>query len=820
MIMSFDLEPYRTALSMPEILSGLGMIVNGSGMTLCPGHDEKHPSCKVYLDHVYCFSCGFHQDTIGIVQHVQDCDFWGALEWIADRAGIPRQQRDPASQKRYEAIHSISQTCSAVIHDALAQPEPALACLESRGISRATTEGIVGYLPANYQPADPESAKRAGCYSTKGNFLFSGRLIIPIMQHGQIVSLYGRSLEDSRIPKHIYPSSTDLLMPVTLWNLDACRKEKGIYLVESIIDALTLIDRGFKNTATLFGTQGLTDARLDALKRTHVEKVTLCFDSDLNGSGQQAALKTGERLFRAGYEVEIINLPLNDAQGKADPNSYFQDHTADDFLELPRRDFFDCLLDSIPREASTQQRYKALAPILKMIAEQPELTWKEYVSAINKRFPEYDRAKLGKEIAGLSKEKIEQQERSKRFLPLAYVDQIRSKAPVICFDGKHYSYESGVYRLIYPEEIDQQTIELIGEETQGSHLDAVRKFLGSVCFVRPETVNPRGILNLKNGLLNLESGSLELHNPGILSTVQAETAFDPATNCPLWLQTVEEILPDPESRNLLAQIFGYCMTPDNSFQKGFILYGEGSNGKSVITDILEALVGRENCAALHLSDFKERFRLAELQNRLVNFSTEVEARGLVNDAKLKGIITGDPITAERKNQAPFVFRPFVKLIVSCNNLPRSTDKSHGYFRRWIILLFTVTFPPEKWDRGRAKRIIETELSGVLNWAIGGYKSLKDAGHFAEPSASKEALQEYKRQTDPVIDFVQEHVKIFQDMQAATLLKDLYPVYRSWTKDNGYEPLGRNNFSKAFERATGKTIHKTEFGMGFHGTSLI
>ncbi len=145
-------------------------------------------------------------------------------------------------------------------------------------------------------------------------------------------------------------------------------------------------------------------------------------------------------------------------------------------------------------------------------------------------------------------------------------------------------------------------------------------------------MNPRGVLNLKNGLLNLESGTLDPHTPEVLTTVQTETAFDPAAECPLWLQTIEEILPDPESRHLLAQIAGYCLTPDNSHQKAFILYGEGSNGKSVITDVLEALIGRENFAALHLSDLKERFRLTELQNKLVNFISEVESKGLVDDA--------------------------------------------------------------------------------------------------------------------------------------------------------------------------------------------
>ncbi len=54
-----------------------------------------------------------------------------------------------------------------------------------------------------------------------------------------------------------------------------------------------MIDRGFGNTVAVFGTQGLTDGRLDALKRTQVEKVVLCFDSDTNESGRKGALKAG-----------------------------------------------------------------------------------------------------------------------------------------------------------------------------------------------------------------------------------------------------------------------------------------------------------------------------------------------------------------------------------------------------------------------------------------------------------------------------------------------------------------------------------------------
>ncbi len=798
---SNDLDIYRNALSMRDACERLGIEVNGTGFISCRLHTEKTPSMKLYGDHLYCHSCGGRLDPIGLVQHVEGCDFWGAVNRIADTANLPRPHRDPEAQKRYEKIQSVSDIYAQIFHDSLKDPKPAIAYLEKRGISRRTAVRNVGYLPANYKPSKVEAARQAGLYSQRGNFLFSGRLVIPITDRGQVVSLYGRALDDKRIPKHLYPGTTDPPMPATFWNLDACRNQKEIYLPESIIDAMTLIDQGIKNCAGLFGTQGLTDARLNALKKTIIEKITLCFDNDRNGAGQEAALKRGEKLFRAGYDVRILELPMEAGQDKTDVNSYFQNHDLEEFRQLPVRDFLACRLAAISPDLSPWDKYKALAPVLALISEQPELLWKAYISTVNGSFPEFDKRKLEKEVFQHRKESQEIKEASKRFLPLAYVEKIRQEAPVICFDGRYYRYENGVYSPWYAEEVDQATIDLIGPETQGNQLDSVRKFLSSLCFVRPEKVNPRGLLNLKNGILDMESGEFKPHSPDHLSTVQSQTSFETGAKCSLWLRTVKEILPDAESQRLLYQIFGYCLTPDNSHQKGFIFYGDGANGKSVITDVLEALAGSENCSALHLSDFKERFRLAELQNRLINLSTEVEAKGLVDDARIKGIITGDPLTAERKNQQPFVFRPFVKLIVSCNNLPQTTDRSYGYFRRWIILPFTKTFSAANRDRRRAKTIIETELSGVLNCAIGGYKSLKDMGSFIEPKASTEAQEEYRRQSDPTIDFVDENIRILSSESNGAGLQEIYEAYKKWTTQNGNKPLGRNKFYEALERTT-------------------
>lgn len=813
-----NLDSYRKALDMHTVLTRFGVSVNGSRHIPCFIHGDRNPSLKIYPDHIFCFGCGAHMDVISAVQHFQDCDFWGALDWIAEESGLPRPRRDVEAQKRHETAKGISDTYALVFADSLNNPEPALLYLEGRGIGPSVLEGLAGYLPADYEPLDRTATEKAGLYSQKGNFLFADRVIIPIYAHGRIVNLYGRAIDPEREPKHIYCATTDPPQEQTLFGLDRHKKEPRVYLVEAVIDCLTLWTHGLPAISS-YGTQGLTDTRVKALKQTSIEKVALVFDTDANNSGQNGALKAGEKLFRAGFDVEIVSLPLEPDEDKQDVNSYFQSHTREDFDRLSHRDFFEVNLAAVPQDGTPREKYRALEPALRLVASQPELQWREYIDLLHKRCPGYDKRKLEKAVSDFHKGADPTTAKREKFLPLDYTEKIRTEAAAIFFDGRFYRYDLGAYRPWYEQEIDQQTIAMFGPEVQPSHLNAVRAMLESVCFIRPENVNPSGLLNLKNGVLNLASGQFLQHSPQILTTVQSEAAFDKDAECPLWVETVAQILPDPEMRHLLAQIFGYCLTPDNSQQKGFILTGEGANGKSAITDVLEALAGRENCSALHLSDFKERFRLAELQNKLINFTTEVEAKGLVNDARLKGVITGDPITAERKQQDPFVFRPFVKLVISCNSLPATADKTHGYFRRWIILPFTRTFSEKRGnlDRSRAQRIIRTELPGVLNWAIGGYKSLMDAGALTEPTASKEALEQYRRDTDSTLMFVDE---CLQRMSGTTTpYKEIYAAYTAWIKDTGLEPLGVIKFRKSLQRAAGTEARKIDKYLVFDGLTI-
>ena len=791
-----EIAIYNSVLRAQELCERLGLEVENNKI-LCPLHNEDNPSVQIYDDHLYCFGCGTYISPIKLVMEVNGCGFKQAIERIATEAGLPKPNLNGDSESHYKAVGDISDTYNQVFQDSLEHPEKAITYLEGRGLDRKLLTGRVGYLSHYYKPKDKEAAVRAGLISRNGNFLLTGRVIISITFQGQIVGLYGRVLDEDTIPRHIYPSTTTPAMPAALWNLDKCRKKTEIHLCESIIDALTLVQHGY-DAMGLFGTQGLTEARLVLLKRSKIKKVNLVFDTDKNGSGQKASLEVGDKLFRSGFVVSIVALPLPDGDSKTDLNSYFMDHSLDEFKSLPVKDFFDCLLESVPTTGTPQSKYKALQPILELISEQPELTWEDYAKVIRERVQTYSLSSLLEEIR-----KIQQgtKESSKqKFRPLIHARTIVEAQPVLFSNGAYHIYKDGAYRYWYSEELDGEITCLLGSDALPHQLDAIKRMLKGETFVRPDIVNRSGLLNLKNGILNLETGEFMDHSPGLFSTIQSDVAFDPSATWHLWKKFLDEVLPELDKQLLLCEIFGYCLTTSIAYHKAFFFLGEGANGKSVVMAVLEALAGIENCSALMLSDLRERFRLAELDGRLINIVSEVEAKSLVDDAKFKSIVAGDPQVGERKNQDPFKFRPFAKWIVACNSLPATRDRSYGYERRIVILPFEKTVPKEERNPNLAKELIESELSGILNWAIGGYRRLQENKAFTIPQASKEALDEYKEQIDPILTFIYEHLS--RTETGGTLLKKINRIYRMWAEENGYKPVSSGLLRKGIEKELG------------------
>jgi putative DNA primase/helicase len=279
------------------------------------------------------------------------------------------------------------------------------------------------------------------------------------------------------------------------------------------------------------------------------------------------------------------------------------------------------------------------------------------------------------------------------------------------------------------------------------------------CWDTEELQSAERYINVQNGLLDLETLdtdeiALVPHNKMVYSTTQIPIDYDKEAKCPKFRDFLRVILrKDKELIRLVQEIMGYCLSNSIKAHKMFIFVGSGSNGKSVLCEIMTALAGGiENVSNVALKDFNHRFTLSQIADKTLNIATENETNTRLDTQMLKAITSGEPIQMEEKFQAPFSYKPYVKLVFAMNELPYVKDKSYGFERRLIVIPFEMRFVDHeprskkeaKIDRNLADTIIQEELAGIFAFAIQGLKRLKENNFvFTKSVKAEKALEKYR-----------------------------------------------------------------------------
>jgi putative DNA primase/helicase len=363
-----------------------------------------------------------------------------------------------------------------------------------------------------------------------------------------------------------------------------------------------------------------------------------------------------------------------------------------------------------------------------------------------------------------------------------------------------YTYKDGHWPMLDERvEVEQLIAHYLGNKVSGSGINELLKLVQVFQAKSEQAVAPDlNLICLLNGTLDTRTGTLIEHNPDHNLKCQINTNWDAEAPCERWLKFLDEIfVNDPDKTDkiqLLQEWFGYCVTPDNSYHKFIWMVGKGGNGKSVILDILECLVGSKNVSNAHIERLADKGVRAELENKLVNFSAEMGSEATVEDGYLKTIVSGDVIEAERKYKPSFSFRPYVRLVGSTNHLPRLLDLSDGFFRRAIILTFNRQFSDAERIPKLADKMAAVELPGILAWAVRGLKNLHERGYFVIPASSAEALYQYKLDSDPDRLFFEECLVADPRGQGMSP-NEIYEGYSCWCKASGYRAKAKNNFGK-------------------------
>ncbi len=389
----------------------------------------------------------------------------------------------------------------------------------------------------------------------------------------------------------------------------------------------------------------------------------------------------------------------------------------------------------------------------------------------------------------------EETEKGMRFMPGVLSRVLSEKEKVFYAAEKYFAYRNGVYRPITEIAIKNTVQKHLNERyaVMSQISDTSNQWTMRIEKKVSELDSNAFIINCKNGLYNVLDDSFKEHTHEYMTTVQINPSYDPSAKCEAFMKYLSESL-EPEEVNLVQEILGYLLIPISNAQKCFVFTGVAHAGKSVLLSVIsDILLGTEQVSHIMWQQLGDRFKTAELFGKLANTFADLPTENIDSNSMFKAITGQDYITAEEKNKKPFSFRPYARLVFSCNEVPMNySDRSEGFYRRLIIIPFEKAVPVEKRDVNLMDKL-RVESDGILNFAIVGLKRLIQNSYvFTETTKTQQTLEQYKKDSNSVLQFVDELCEMKEGVQVGA--QDLFDRYVQYCKDSEYKPLGKKKFN--------------------------
>lgn len=539
-----------------------------------------------------------------------------------------------------------------------------------------------------------------------------------------------------------------------------------VILCEGEADCICALSKGLNAITQTGKPDKWPKDHLAALKG---REIVIAYDADK--PGDKYALKAADNLVSVGCKVRLLVWP--DFMGRQEDGTWPDDKGQD-------------LTDYFVRHGRSLDDFKELVGKAKYVgqgrpAAMDSCPWAEFFErGINDRVS---------------------------FRERKLADYLIDKNTMLYHDasGQLYKFGAGVYEAWSVDQLKRAAIDALGPEATSSRVGAVAQLcMSMVSMPQGREINDRNDWAcLKNGMLNLRTLEFVDHDPDYMSTVMLGVSWHGAEPpCPTrWLQFLSETIQTQGPIDQLQEFFGYSMTRDTRFAKALLLLGPGSDGKSKVIKMLREIVGAKNCSAVPFAGLEDQFQRAALFGKMLNIGAEVTTDALQSEF-FKAIVTGDSIQASFKHKDSFEFTPYCKLVYAMNKRPKVLDNSDGFFRRILPIQFKRQFlendaamDPDLEDK------LMLEIDGIFAWALQGLHRLLEQKRFTTCEETADFILAYRRYNSPVMAFVQDCCEIENELESD--LKDIYPAYKKYCRENGYGTMNRENFKDEIQTAVRK-----------------
>jgi putative DNA primase/helicase len=197
-----------------------------------------------------------------------------------------------------------------------------------------------------------------------------------------------------------------------------------------------------------------------------------------------------------------------------------------------------------------------------------------------------------------------------------------------------YYYKKGVYTnkgsIAKLGTLIREVSKKNGHLATRDFVNEVIAYIQAYTYIDREKVDNGNYVNFKNGLFNTDTLELEKHRKDYYSARQIPVNYDPEAKCPNIEKFISEIV-TPENIPLIYEWIGYSLISCTKFSKAMMFYGKGSNGKSVLLNLLIIFLGSENVSKESLQKLEtDKFSVSNLYGKLMNICPDIPSTTLHN----------------------------------------------------------------------------------------------------------------------------------------------------------------------------------------------
>lgn len=601
-------------------------------------------------------------------------------------------------------------------------------------------------------------------------------------------------------------------------------KKEGhtIYFTEGEKDAESIINSfGYVATTTCFGANSWYEQYNKQLAGANIVMIP---DHDKAGYERILALYATMQAITLSFKVLL--LPLTE---------YKQD-ISDWIAQGGTRDQFDSMVDALPQFGD-----KELKRVKEKITEFTKIEAERRKPTINEQLLNMDYNEIGN---------------AKR-LTLLHGDILKYRKHKGHENGKWMAYDGKIwednatdkvvvkYKNIY--EIMKKTEAQLPDDTNAEYRKNLKKYIAKIgnktsitnsiflaqsepkilCYDEIFDQN-KYILNCNNGTIDLKTGELKPYNKDDFNTMISPINYDKDAKCNNWKVFINKIFQgDKELIEYIHMMLGMSLTGYTGEQCFFILYGEGSNGKSTMLDaILYAMGdygtfinGSSLAERLYTDDGGARGELAKLHRKRFLYATECKNKQI--DEELLKALTGEEHYEVRfMRQDPFMMQIFLKLWMGTNEKPKITGKDDGIWRRVRMIPMLHQFEGKDRQQDYFHNYLKPEAQGIFTWLVEGCKKWhRRKNNIILPASVFEASKEYRSESDLLQEHIDEGFTLGNSSEFMIETSTMLREHNEWLIKRGEARTNKTSIGLAMKKKGFKVVRTS--GLRFYkGLKII